>query len=90
MNNPPALKLRIGHSRITAIYDDALVPFFADADCTIERASFVEPGPNGGWIADMTPICERLGIPPVVLGPAPLRELALELERGWLEAKLFT
>jgi len=74
----------------TAIYDDRLADFFATGKSTTERASHVEPGPDGGWIADMKPICQKLGVPPVILGPCPLRSQALQLERGWLEAMLFT
>jgi hypothetical protein len=73
---------------LIAIYDDDLTSLF-DGKTTITRASHVEPHPDGGWIADMSPICDELGIPREVLGPAPLRELALQLERGWLEANLF-
>lgn len=67
----------------TYIYDDALVDLVEAGKSTITRASHVEPHPDGGWIADMGP----MGGP--ILGPAPLRSLALELERGWLESKLF-
>lgn len=70
---------------ITSIYDDALTELIDQGTARITRASHVEPNPNGsGWIADMSP----MGGP--LLGPAPLRELALQLEVGWLESKLFT
>ena len=69
---------------ITTIYDDQLAGLLEEGLASTTRASHVEPNPNGpGWIADMKPV----GGP--VLGPAPLRELALQLEAGWLEAKLF-
>ncbi len=69
---------------ITAIYDDDLADLLAEASqVKIERASFVEPHPDGGWFADMAPS----GGP--VLGPFRLREEALRVERSWLENRLF-
>ena len=46
---------------------------------TIMRASHVEPGQDGHWRADLTPV----GGP--VLGPYDRRSAALEAERRWLE-----
>lgn len=84
----PSEKLRFTvapDGKLTAIYDDRMADFLSSGKATIRRASHVEPNPNGdGWIADMSPS----GGP--VLGPCKLREQALQLERGWLEAKLFT
>lgn len=70
---------------ITAVYDDQLAGLLEQGKASITRASHVEPNPNGsGWIADMSPMGG------LVLGPVPLRELALKLEEGWLGARLFT
>ena len=44
----------------------------------ITRASMVEPGPEGGWTADMAPVGGG------VLGPYPLRTEALAAEQAWL------
>jgi len=46
---------------------------------TITRASHVEPTPDGGWLADLTPV----GGP--VLGPFDRRSEDLEAESDWLE-----
>lgn len=49
------------------------------AKTTIERASHVEPTPDGsGWLGDMAPV----GGP--VLGPFPTRAAALAAEHDWL------
>ena len=68
---------------ITAIYDDRLSDFLMSGKTTIIRASFVEPNESGEWVADMSP----LGGPK--LPACKLREHALQVERGWLEAHLF-
>ncbi len=44
----------------------------------ITRASHVEPGPDGGWTADMAPVGGG------VLGPFPRRADALQAEQAWL------
>lgn len=49
---------------------------------SITRASQVEPGPEGGWTADMGPV----GGP--VLGAFPRRADALEAEQAWLRQEL--
>ena len=51
---------------------------------TIVRASHVEPGPDGRWRADLTPV----GGP--VLGPFGRRSEALAAEIAWLEAHWLT
>ena len=45
----------------------------------IRRASHVEPGPEGTWSADLSPV----GGP--VLRPFGCRSAALEAEQAWLE-----
>lgn len=49
-----------------------------DGRIHIERASNVEPTPDGQWTADLAPV----GGP--VLGPFPVRGEALDAEQRWL------
>lgn len=46
----------------------------------LRRASHVEPGPQGGWWADLSPVHGP------TLGPFALRSRALAAEAAWLEA----
>jgi hypothetical protein len=64
--------------RVRFIYSDTLAPLLAEGDFKITRASHVEPTDAGEWTADMSPV----GGP--VLGPFPLREIALSAEVAWL------
>lgn len=59
------------------IYDDALAGLLDTGPAQVTRASHVEPAP-GGWTADLSPV----GGP--VLGPFPLRQVALDAEVAWL------
>jgi len=45
---------------------------------SIERASHVEPTPNGQWLADLSPVRGP------VLGPFSQRSQALAAEAAWL------
>lgn len=60
------------------VYDEAL-----DLRClgsvSISRGSHVEPDADGQWLADLSPVSGP------VLGPFPLRSVALAAERKWLE-----
>jgi hypothetical protein len=47
---------------------------------SIERASYVEPTPNGRWLADLSPMMGP------VLGPFSQRSAALAVEAAWLES----
>jgi len=47
---------------------------------SIERASHVEPTPNGHWLADLSPVMGP------VLGPFPQRSAALGAEAAWLHS----
>jgi hypothetical protein len=67
---------------VTLIYDDDRADLMAEGKTTIARASHVEPQ-GSEWIADMAPV----GGP--VLGPYPLRKMALDAEVEWLTRKLF-
>ncbi|QDT16401.1 hypothetical protein [Alienimonas californiensis] len=59
-----------------------LIEAGAIGKCSIARASHVEPHPDGGWTADLSPV----GGP--VLGPVPLRSEALTAEADWLTRNL--
>jgi hypothetical protein len=66
------------------VYDDALIPVAALGETKIERASYVEPLPEGGgWQADMGPV----GGP--ILGPFPTHRAAIQAEREWLSQNGF-
>jgi hypothetical protein len=45
----------------------------------IQRASHVEPDPDGHWLADLSPVDGP------VLGPFARRSKALDAERRWLQ-----
>ena len=68
---------------VTMIYSDAMVELMDQGEAQVTRASHVEPGVHGGWVADMAPVGGPL------LGPYRLREEALQAEVAWLETKLF-
>ena len=63
---------------VRAIYQEA-IDLGVLGRPTIARASHVEPGQDGRWRADLTPV----GGP--VLGPFNRRSEALEAEVAWLE-----
>lgn len=63
---------------LTFIYDDALRPLLDLGHPDIQRASHVEPTPDGRWTADLSPV----GGP--ILGPFDLRDQALAEETAWL------
>lgn len=68
---------------IAAVYDDAHAELFTLLGAvSITRASHVEPAPDGGWTADMSPVGGPL------LGPFALRAQALQAEREWLRIEL--
>ena len=62
------------------VYEDELADLLTLGEATVRRASFVEPDPAGGWLADMGP-----SNGPVLRGFS-LRREALEAERAWLRA----
>ena len=51
---------------------------------SISRASHVEPGPDGRWWADLSPVSGP------VLGPFGRRTAALQAEQDWLTANWLT
>jgi hypothetical protein len=63
---------------IRFVYDDALRGMLALGRATIDRASYVEPTPDGRWTADLGPMDGP------VLGPFETRAAALAAERAWL------
>lgn len=64
------------------IYTDRLASLLQQGASRIERASHVEPDPQGGWYADMSPVGG-----PMLTGFA-LRQEALDAEVAWLEANM--
>lgn len=79
-----AISLLIGDdAAVTGIYSDELAGLLECGTATVRRASNVEPHPEGGWIADMSPSGSE-----VRLGPFRLRAEALAAEVAFLEAKL--
>ena len=67
----------------TMIYSDEHADFLRTGKTTVRRVSNVEPAPEGGWTADMSPV----GGP--VLGPFALRQQALDAEVEYLKSILF-
>lgn len=65
------------------VYTDALAPLLAEGTAEVCRVSHVEPHPEGGWTADMSPAGG-----PVLVGPDgkpfALRATALAAELAWL------
>lgn len=70
--------IRITNGHLSFVYSDELADLLDTGAATVRRVSHVEPSPEGGWTADMSPV----GGP--VLGPFPLRQTALDAERDWL------
>ena len=68
---------------IHAIYHEAL-EFAALGRVSIERASHVEPTPQGQWLANLSPVHGPL------LGPFSKRSDALAAETAWLRAHWLT
>ena len=56
-----------------------VIDLAALGEVAIRRASHVEPAPNGGWWADLTPVHGPC------LGPFRRRSQALAAEQAWLE-----
>jgi hypothetical protein len=76
------ITLSIGSSgTVAAIYDDEMAALLGEGQARIQRASHVEPTPDGQWTADI------IGGP--LLGPYPLRAQALAAEVEWLQGKMF-
>ena len=65
------------------IYSDEHADFLRTGKTTVRRVSNVEPAPQGGWTADMSPVDGP------VLGPYPLRQQALDAEVEYLKQLLF-
>ncbi len=63
---------------VRCIYGEA-IDLSAIGTLTIERASHVEPGPDGWW-ADLSPVNGPM------LGPFDRRTAALQAEQKWLAA----
>jgi hypothetical protein len=75
--NPFIIMVAEDGESITTIYSDD-IDFDDIGKATIKRASHIEPHPDGGWTADMSPV----GGP--TYGPFPRRSDALAAELAWL------
>lgn len=75
---------------IRYVYSDILADVFAGEGLTTRRASHVEPGPLGGWVADMSPSdgpfvgARGTGVSSYEVAPFRTRQAALDAEREWL------
>lgn len=65
--------------KVRCIYDET-IDLHLLGSLTIERASHVEPEPDGHWWADLTPVNGPR------LGPFMQRTAALQAEQQWLAA----
>ena len=63
---------------IRCLYSEA-IDLAALGRPAIARASYVEPGNDGQWYADLSPVAGPR------IGPFPLRSQALVAEQAWLE-----
>lgn len=70
--------IRFVEGTATVIYNETL-DLSELGRARIERASHVEPTPDGQWTADMSPVSGP------VLGPFDKRSEALAAEVAWLE-----
>jgi len=68
---------------VRCVYDEA-IDLHELGPLRIQRASHVEPGPDGRWLADLSPVDGP------VLGPFDFRTQALIAERQWLDAHWLT
>ena len=84
MNSPSEFLIAIDADGVASmIYSDEHAEFLRTGTTTVRRASHVEPAPQGGWTADMSPVDGP------VLGPYPLRQQALDAEVEYLKQLLF-
>lgn len=64
---------------VRCVYDET-IDLHVLGTMSIQRASHVEPSPDGRWRADLSPVYGP------VLGPFDRRTQALTAERQWLDA----
>ena len=64
---------------VRCVYGEA-IDLAVIGSLSISRASHVEPGPDGRWWADLSPVDGP------VLGPFVLRTAAIQAEQDWLAA----
>ena len=92
------MRVFLKDGELTAIYDDALLPFldrakqrFKTAE-TLRRASNVEPNTDplrpGRWLVDLTPSGGPVYFADEQGAPFYRREDALAFERRWLETRM--
>jgi len=75
--------LIVARGGVRCVYDEA-IDLAALGRLSIQRGSHVEPLPNCGWSADLSPVAGP------VLGPFPTRGAALAAERAWLNQHWLT
>ena len=81
---PQELNLMVGLAgAVQTLYDERL-DLSALGPLTIERASHVEPTPDGRWTADLCPVSGP------VLGPFRLRSESLAAEVAWIQTHVLT
>ena len=78
------LTLVVGPSGTTQTLYDERLDLSALGPLTIERASHVEPTPDGRWTADLCPVSGP------VLGPFRLRSESLAAEVAWIQTHVLT
>ncbi len=64
---------------VRMIYDES-IDAHAIGKVEIRRGSHVEPTPEGGWMADLSPVAGPM------LGPFGKRSQAIDAEVAWLRA----
>ena len=67
------------HGQVRCVYEETIDLHQLGA-LAIKRASHVEPGPDGRWWADLSPVKGP------TLGPFDRRSAALQAEQEWLAA----
>ena len=93
------MRIFLRHGQMTAIYDDALIPFIERISRrfglqeTLRRASHVEENPDrtvhpGRWMVDLTPSDGPVAFADEQGRPFNRREEALAFEKRWLEPRM--
>jgi hypothetical protein len=73
------VEIVISGGEARAIYSDEITPYVRAFKGNVERASNVEPGPNGTWYVDLS----RFGWPTAI--GFQTRQAALDWEVEWLK-----
>jgi hypothetical protein len=75
------MELVVSHDGVIRFVYDERLDLSACGTPTIRRASQVEPQDGAGWSADLGPVDGP------VLGPYPLRSMAINAEVEWLKSQ---